>query len=50
MKELYMAPDFTLIRFATEDAITKSQTSDYEADDGDFGWGEDPGKTDYDNS
>lgn len=48
MKELYAAPDFTLIRFATEDAITKSQGSDYEADDGDFGWeDQDPG---YNNS
>ena len=30
LKELYAAPDFTVIRFATEDAIT--QSNDHEVD------------------
>ena len=38
MKELYTAPDFTVIRFATEDAITLSQGKDNEVDEDEI-WG-----------
>lgn len=34
MKEQYSAPEFTVIRFATEDNITQSQ--DYESNMDDF--------------
>ena len=33
MKELYTAPDFILIRFATEDAITQSNDNEVDEDD-----------------
>ena len=36
MKELYSTPEFTVIRFATEDAITESYGNDNEADIEDF--------------
>ncbi len=34
VKELYTTPDFTVIRFKTEDAITSSQDADIEIDAG----------------
>jgi hypothetical protein len=33
LKELYEAPDFTVIRFATEDAITQSNDNEVDEDD-----------------
>ena len=36
MKELYTAPEFTVIRFATEDAITVSYGNDNNVDIEDF--------------